>query len=311
MKRPPHHVSQAPGGYTLLEFVVALMVFGVALSGLFPLVTILSRDLLPVRGADSSSPARDWNQDAPSLVNHRHTWYLTAYDDPWVRKLGAAARATSSCVTSSTPLPLQSPILVQDDDNTDGLDADGDAQEDYAGDSGAGWQYDGAAVSAMGGDRNRKIALPTGETSTGAAAWNLKVTTAGWYSIQATWTAAEDQVTDARYAVLRTNSPTATLGTATVNQQAAPVGVADSDGRLWAPVGSVVQLAAGDAVQVQLSDVRATSTETGKYVVADGVRIVQNAVKIKSIERSLGGVNANSYGADATVRVTVTVHIPQ
>jgi len=317
MKQTQHHASRIMPiryGFTFLEFTVALVVFAIAMSGLVPLLSILSRDLQPWKTSAASvykctSPARDGNTNGTGLAYERHTWYLTADDDPWVRKLGAGARVTSSAAPS-TPVPLESPVRSQDDDNGV-IDADGDGLEDYAGEPGAGWEYNSGATSAVGGDQHRKVALPKGSPSTGVAVWNLKVTAAGWYSIQATWVDAADQATDAQFTVLKTSSPTSTLGTAIVNQSVAPAGVSDSSGRPWAPLTPVVQLAANDTVQVQLSDVRATSTapET-KYVVADAVRIVQNAVEIKSIERSLSGVNNNSSGADVTAKVSVMVNIP-
>ena len=287
-----------------MEFTVAMVVLGVALAGLFPLASIMSRDLQPLRNTEPSSPARDWNKDDASLSFHRHTWYLTPYDSPWMRKLGAGARLTSASVSSTTPFPLQSAVLVQDDDGTVGLDADSDGLEDFE----SGWTYDNAAPLAHDGDQHRKEALPTGATSTGSATWKITIVAAGRYSIQATWVGATDQATDAKYTVYQNNSSPRYK---VVNQSAEPVGVT-SNNRNWAALTPIpISLAKGDVIKVQLSDVRATSEETGKYVVADAVRIVQNKVTVNSVERSSPNVNANGHSADVSAEVSVEVNLPQ
>lgn len=313
MKQHPNHalhIAAVHHGFTLLELTVALVVFSVALTGLMPLIAILSRDLQPPVGQKGKSPARDWNKSDCDVTNHRPTtWYLTAYDDPWVRKLGSAAKVSADSPASSTPVPLQPPVTIQDDDGTTG-DADGDGNEDYSEEEGTPWTYDDTTSPlAYGSDQHRKTAQPAGSTSTGAAVWKFTIHTAGYYSIQATWTAAADQVNDAQYTVKKNFVLQPTI---TVNQSAAPVGVVDSNNRSWQSLtSSLMQLAANDVVEVQLSDVRASSTETGKYVVADAVRIVQNKVRLDSMERSLSGTNTNSNNADATAIVTVTVNIPK
>jgi prepilin-type N-terminal cleavage/methylation domain-containing protein len=106
-------------GFTFLEFLVALVVLGVALSGLLPLIAITSRHLQPPKPvlfnnadgskttvADCRSPARDWwasssDYDADTHVQSRQNWLMTPYlsfasgtvtADPWMRKLGASAQ---------------------------------------------------------------------------------------------------------------------------------------------------------------------------------------------------------------------------
>ena len=301
-------------GFTFLEFTVAMVVLGVALSGLFPLLAILSRDLQPLPGGQtSSSPARDGNGTAADLAYQQHTWYLTPYDDPWVRKLGASARVASPSVASATPIPLEPAVLVQDDDDG-AIDADHDGLEDYSGDPDTGWIYDSGAASAYGGDQHRKLALPAGSTSTGGAVWQLKITTAGWYSIQATWAAAADQVTDAQYTIYK-NDVLLQPGPLPVNQQSAPAGMTSSGGAWASLTSAMVHLAQGDVIKVCLSDVRATSAEGDQYVVADAVRIVQNEVKIESVERSYTRTNGDGSTTtdvtDVTAKVTVTVNLPQ
>jgi hypothetical protein len=70
------------------------------------------------------------------------------------------------------------------------------------------------------------------------------------------------------------------------------------------------QLTKNDVVTVTLGVPRNVTTP-GLYVIADAVRIVQNEVKIESLERSLVGANGNSVGADVTAHVSVTVNLAQ
>jgi prepilin-type N-terminal cleavage/methylation domain-containing protein len=62
-------------GFSLLEFQVALVVFGIALAGLFPLVVMHSRGLESLEKKSAAAGQ----------------WYLAPSPDAWARKLGAAA----------------------------------------------------------------------------------------------------------------------------------------------------------------------------------------------------------------------------
>jgi prepilin-type N-terminal cleavage/methylation domain-containing protein len=306
-------------GFTLLEFFVALVVFGIALTGLLPLAAILSRDLQPRRDAEGktqkgNTPARDWNTDDCPSEGQRRTspWYITAYDDPWVRKLGASARITSGTLSTTTPLPLGAQVRTQDDDNAV-IDADGDSLEDYL-ESGTAWDYNASAATAYGLDQHRTLALPAGSAG-GYVSWKFKVATAGWYCVQATWVAVSDQATDVQYTVYKDSVLQATK---VVDQSASPAGVTDSSGRVWASLTSALTTSSGmfqvnkdQTVEVRLSNVRAASLDASKYVVADAVRLVQNAVVIQSIDRALSGKNQNSTNADVTAKVSVTVGVSQ
>jgi len=295
--------------------MVALIVFGVALSGLLPLVAILSRHLQPLQNG-ASSPTRDWSNPACPIVSHQPTpWYLMACNDPWLRKLGASAQVTAGTVTFSSLPPIQPSVAFLDDYETAVNNNLTYGSGTYTGGTSTGW-FGGSATSALNGTQHRKVAVVAGGTSTGCAVWSLPVTAAGWYSIQATWAASSDQVTDAQFTMQKTtNGSTSAIGAATVNQQAAPAGIADSNssGRFWVPLTSLVQLAANDIVQVQLSDVRATSTDPGTYyVAADAVRIVRNDVAINSVTRSFGCKNPDGTAQpDVKANVSVTVNIPQ
>jgi hypothetical protein len=288
-----------------------MIVFGIALSGLFPLVAIMSRELQPWKPAATSdykctSPARDGNTNGTNVAYERHTWYLTAYDDPWARRLGASA-AVSGTASASTPPSMQSSVVFLDDSGTYGP-AGGSGTFSIAIDP--TWGSPVSAASALNGEQFRKAALPKDSPSTGTVIWSLTVSAAGWYSIQATWSAASDQADDAQYSY-RINSG-AWVPAVQVDQSNIPVGVTDSDNHNWRRLTSgLIQLAANATVQVQLSDVRATSANPGTYVAADAVRVVQNEVNLISVERSADGQNSNSHGAAVTANVSVKVNISQ
>jgi hypothetical protein len=310
-------------GISLLELTVAMVVFGLALTGMFPLVAILSRDLLPLRSksGDSSAayyqyftPARDWNGDDTTLASQRHTWYLVPSVDPWTRKLGVSAAITSdpSQFAGVTPTTIEPFTLVHDDDD-DATDLDHDNIEDYT--NGDQWTLGPSNLTALsyGGNCHRHVLLPTGSTPSNAV-WTFTVAAAGWYSIQTTWPAdqANDQ-TVVHYSVFLNNSPTP-LYERSVDQHAVPAGVVDSNGRAWTALSRrPIYLNAHDVIQVTLGSIQVQepSDETTRYAVADAVRLVQNVVKVRSLERSMGGVNGNSNGADVTVHTAILINLPQ
>ena len=87
-------------------------------------------------------------------------------------------------------------------------------------------------------------------------------------------------------------------------------GVGDANGITWWPLTAPTLMNANDVITVTLG-IPKNVTTAGLYVIADAVRIVQNEVKIESIERSLVGTNGNSVGADVTAHVSVTLNVAQ
>jgi prepilin-type N-terminal cleavage/methylation domain-containing protein len=322
--RNPKRASRAATGrrgYTLLEICVAMIVFSIALTGLVPLVAVLSRDLQPYKTSNAtaykcSSPARDGNTTGSNLVYSRHEWYFTSFDNnvnnlwvaklvPWTRKLGASADVTTTSSAKikmpTIPVTVEPSELVQDDCDP----------------SSSGFASTGMTWVASGGYKNQgyhKIEASTDEAQADVATWTLTVVNDGWYSVQATWpTDTGLTLAKASYRVtVNSDSPLA----AREWDQGAPGtdGTKDANNSLWWPVTSettnpYLALNAGDTVTVKLTAPKAATA--GKFVIADAVRIVQNTVKIKSIERSLDGTNNNSRGADATVQASVTVNVAQ
>jgi hypothetical protein len=83
----------------MLELQIALVLFGIALTGLGPLAVMHSRQLRKLEGR----------------ISPQVTYYLIPPTDPWARKLGAAASiATSgSSPSSSGPSATVNDVQIQ------------------------------------------------------------------------------------------------------------------------------------------------------------------------------------------------------
>ncbi|MEN6458372.1 MAG: prepilin-type N-terminal cleavage/methylation domain-containing protein [Thermoguttaceae bacterium] len=310
-------------GFTFLELIVSLVVFSVAVAGLFPLLVILSRELQPLEKKatdgvvtyDCRSPARDGATTGTGLSYVQHTWYLTPFNEPWARKLGAGVQIalTDTSFNSASPTSTALPVVTSDDDD-DTTDADGDGLEDYTqvGNIDTGPWSLGATGSSIAGrdDYHYYPSLPTAKTP-GYAYWYFTVTKAGWYVIEATWPTSTGLTlaTDAQFGI-SINSGTETV--VSINQQVAPGDEQDSAGTGWAKLAEPVYLAAATRVTVSLH--ARPSDDTTSYVLADGVRLVgaENTVRLDgAVLRSLSGVNNNSNNEDITVRTAISINLPQ
>ncbi|MCE5268198.1 MAG: prepilin-type N-terminal cleavage/methylation domain-containing protein [Planctomycetaceae bacterium] len=309
--------------FTFLELIVALMVFSIAVAGLYPLLVIMSRDLQPLgkRATDGTvtydctTPARDGTKVGVNLAYTQHTWYLTPFDQPWARKLGAGARvlSDSSVFAASTRITSVLPVMTRDDDE-DTTDSDGDGAEDYTqtGHPPTDNWTAGATGSSVAGrdDYHCFPSLPVGQTP-GFASWSFLTPSGGWYAIEATWPTGTGLAvaSDAQFGITVTGGVSNTV---TVNQQNAPADEQDAAGTWWARLGSPIYVPANTRVTVSLHvnghDVPAT------YVIADGVRMVgiENNVRVDGpVVRSPSIVNGNSSNEDATVHASVTINLPQ
>jgi prepilin-type N-terminal cleavage/methylation domain-containing protein len=150
-------------GFSLLELEVAMVVLGVALSGLLPLVIMQSRVLESLDKRYVGSGGR----------------YLVASNDLWVKKLGAAA--TLAQQDPGAPVP---PVLIGDDGD-DGYSGTGD------------WIAESSTLAFQGDQRRHAAAQNSADT----AVWAFSNIPAGWYRVEATWIAAADQAADAPYTI--------------------------------------------------------------------------------------------------------------
>jgi hypothetical protein len=211
----PWRHAAGRGGSTLLEFEVALVVFGVALTGVLPLVVMHSR---VVRGLERQH----------SAVGQ---WYLSPAPDPWARKLGACAT-----LVAQDPGPVPKPAALVVDDSDPG----------YV-ETGAGWSTV-AVAQALEGELCECLPLPprTPPASAATAAWTFAGVVPGWYHVEATWLPARHQTAAAAYAFFDAGVP---RGQATVNQTAAPAGTA-YQGSQWQILGKAYFGSGAARVQV-------------------------------------------------------------
>jgi prepilin-type N-terminal cleavage/methylation domain-containing protein len=236
-------------GFSLLELTVALTLFGIALTGVFPLVVMQSRAMASLE------------RRGPVVGR----WYLAPSVDPWARKLGAGAS-----LTNQDPGPKPAPPVLVGDDGDEGYTQ-----------TAAAWVVKADTKSrAFQLDSRRHPPIPVGTTPSEAdhATWTFTGVTPGWYQIQATWAEATDQTDDARYTLYDGET---LLGDASANQRLAPAGVL-YEGRPWQILAT--KYVCSSAVRVQLG-----GQSTAGYVVADGVRLVpvENNVQVLSLEKSL------------------------
>jgi type II secretory pathway pseudopilin PulG len=191
------HRGPARRGFSLLEFEVALIVLGIAFSGMFPLAVMYSRGLEAL--------------ERRTCVGG--TWYIVPSSLEWARKLGASASITS---VDPGPKPAP-PILVIDDGETGYTDT-------------GAWQVE-TNSAAFQGHRRRHAAAPGGSSDT--ATWTFTSIPVGWYRIEATWSVAAvpaDQTNSASYSM---HDGDYSLGTFSANQQNAPTGDLDVDNWPW------------------------------------------------------------------------------
>jgi hypothetical protein len=92
-RKPPDDVGfwtsgrKRRGGFSILELQVALVVFGIALTGLCPLVVMQTRHV----------------KNLQAMLNPQTVYYLVPSSDLWTGKLGAAATVTSQYVAPTPP----------------------------------------------------------------------------------------------------------------------------------------------------------------------------------------------------------------
>jgi hypothetical protein len=170
--------------FSLLEAQVAFVILGIALTGLYPLVIVYSRQLQKIEGRYKPGT----------------TYYLTPSTDPWTRKLGAAATLT----LQPAAIPASAPVLVID--NVDG---------GYT-ESGTGWQNETSIKAFQGMGRTH----PMG-SGTNVATWQFTGLQPGWYNVLATWPVGGTQASNAPYVIY---DGTISRGTFTADQTQPPIG---------------------------------------------------------------------------------------
>jgi hypothetical protein len=135
--------------------------------------------------------------------------------------------------------------------------------------------------------------VAAGAPSGGCAVWSFAVSTPGWYSVQATWPRPPGlTLTTVQYRIKRADT---VLWEAISIDQANAVGFQDGTAVWFKLAPGLVYVTPGQPLQVLLSDVQPTSTEAGKSIIADAVRLVQNDVQVISLEKSLDTQNVTAH----------------
>jgi prepilin-type N-terminal cleavage/methylation domain-containing protein len=272
-------------GFTLLEFIVALLMFGIAMSALFPLVVMYSRVLESLEqrpnqlsfhrsaGVDGRdyrvAHPLEWYQvptgpGAPNAGEWVHRWYLVPSSDSaartadaWARKLGASASIKYFSPTGTLEEPLAEPTQA----NIIAWDAVGGTTAYYVETPQDGWS-DEAPAAAWNGNQRRQ---PPGLAAT--AAWLFTVPDDGWYRIEATGLVAGSPPAGCNYTI----SSGAPATEVTVPM---PAGQTFGASAIWSPL-AIKHFSSGP-VTVRLN---AAATESA---LADGMRLVRCSVQITS-----------------------------
>ncbi len=173
-------------GFSYLEMVVALTLFGIALTGTTRLVVMQSRQMSKLEGR----------------LNPGATSYLVPSADAWARKLGAASAISSVDPGIQPSPPVPSVTLIDDGD---------------PGYSEFGPNWSGQQRTAY----QDQLRLNYSEGDLAIARWEFSELTPREYKVFATWNARDNQASNAPYTVY---DGVVTEGTVTVDMRAAPSG---------------------------------------------------------------------------------------
>lgn len=201
-------------GFSFLELQVAFVLFGIALSGLVPLVVTQSRQL----------------QKLESRCNDQTTHYLVPSSSAWARKLGAAAT-----IQTEDPGPPAPPPVTLIDNGDPGYSETDTGIVD--------WQT-AARPDAFQGS----VRWNNGGNFGDKAKWAFAELDPGWYEVLVTFPCRADQASDAPYKV---QDRLLFLETVRVDQTVPPSGGV-FEGSTWQSLG-VFSIASG-TLRVELSD---------------------------------------------------------
>jgi hypothetical protein len=243
-----------------LELQVAFALFGLGVATLGPMAIMQSRQLRRLE----------------DRFQHETTYYLAPSDDPWARKLGAAA-----ALETTEPTPAVSPAMLIDRGDS------GYAEEDGSDD----W-HSSFSSNACGGT----LRWHDDGDGSGRARWVFAGLAPGWYQVLVTYD-SHNWHADATNAPYSVYDDSTLLETVRVDQTQPPSGPTHA-GLTWQSLGTYS--IASDTLQVELTD------DADDDVVADAVWIVrvENKIKVVSLEKTLGQ-------DEAAALVSVTVEVPE
>ena len=305
IRLPAPHTARR--GFTLLEFVVAMLLFGVAMSGLFPMVVMYSRVLESLEqrpsqlslhrnaGVDGNEyrvgHPLEWYQvpAVPAVPNSGewvHKWYLVPSSDidsdasnAWARKLGASVSITYEMPTNTVEEPLTVPTTA------DITVWDAIVGAHYSDSSDPAWTDDDpAATDAYGGNQRHPAA-----GDVGTATWTFTDVVAGWYRVEATGVVSGETT-------LPADTYKLSYG-ATVDEDVTPTTPLKFEtSSEWCPL-TTKYFSAG-TVTVQLT------TDTSGSAIADAMRIVRCSLQVES------WTSPTTETAGATVEIKPAVRTP-
>ena len=273
----------------MTEFIVAMVLFGLALAGLFPMIVMQSRVIESLeQRPEKLSLHRDNSQDShvyreahptewykvttsgePDFGEWVHRWYLVPFSDAastgsaaWARKLGAGASLRYAQPVAVQHISLDEPTNAEIVENDA---AGGGANPNYAESTSPDWT-DQVDANALNGSQRRP---PT--DAAGTAAWTFTVANAGWYQIQATGLVAGSAPPGCSYTLIYAGIevPIAIPSTLQFGANQEPSLLATK----YLPAGSVTLQLTADATNV---------------AIADGVRIVRCSLQIQSVTSDAG-----------------------
>lgn len=212
-------------GFSYLELVVALALFGIALTGTTRLVVMQTRQIASVEGR----------------LSHGTTSYLVPSADAWARKLGAAAAIESVDPGPQPPPPVPPVTLI--DDGEPGYIELGPDWHDHERTAYQGW----LRCNNDGGD----LAI---------ARWGFPGLSQREYNVFATWNARGKQSSNAPFTVY---DGAVAEGTVTVDMEDDPAGepfegipweslgiFSITSGTLWVELSDVNGKVVADAMRI-------------------------------------------------------------
>jgi prepilin-type N-terminal cleavage/methylation domain-containing protein len=265
-------------GFTFLEFLVAMVVLGIALTGLFPLMVVCSRGVesLELRYSEQGNKNNNWfspvyRTDTTGVIprDDYGDWYAIPPDDPWARKLGAVTTFSRSQPTGTAPT-----TIIDDSDS---------------GYSTTGTWTSQANTNAFLADQQLHDA---GGDSSEKATWTFSNVPTGRYYVLATWQADSTLATNASYTIYDGNADTTPV-TVSINQTGAPSGDVYTG---WQVLTTRIFTSSDKVIKVTLS------CNAGKAVVADGMRIVPTS-SILSVSKSFNS-------EEVSIRVKLGASLP-
>ncbi len=174
-----------PGGFSMLEFMVAMVILGIALAGFYPLAIQHSKQVKKLEDCNPQTgryTGNNWTYGSDPLGQYPDQWYLNPSSDAWAQKLGAAALLSSGTTAATTPLPvyaydsLLKTHMILADNSTGG----------YYSESESDW-IAGPATGYLSTSRRHSAGTAGSAASGGYAKWTFMNVPPGWYVVEAAW----------------------------------------------------------------------------------------------------------------------------